>query len=82
MAYFEQQQTGLGRRYLDAVESAIAKACASPKRHRVELAPDVRRIFVNGFPFAILYREVDDTVQILAVPHYRRMPRYWLGRLS
>ena len=82
IAYFEEQQTGLGRRYLTEVESAIARACAAPRQHRLENAPDLRRIIVHGFPFAILFREVDGIVQILAIAHYRRRPRYWLARLT
>lgn len=82
VAWFEQQQVGLGRRYLEAVETAIARACTAPQRHRVALSPDLRRIVVSGFPFAILFRELDGVVQIVAVPHYRRRPSYWLGRLG
>ncbi len=82
VAWFEEQQIGLGRRYLTEVESAIARACAAPRQYRVEHAPDVRRITVRGFPFEILFRAVDGAVQILAVAHYRRRAGYWLTRLS
>ena len=82
VAWLEQQQAGLGRRYLESVEAAIARACAAPQKHRVALIPDVRRVTVNGFPFAVLFRESDGVVQIVAIPHYRRRPGYWLGRLA
>ncbi len=82
IAWFEQQQLGLGRRFLTEVESAIARACASPMQHRVERAPDVRRVVVHGFPFAILFREVGGVIQILAISHYRRRPGYWLPRVT
>jgi plasmid stabilization system protein ParE len=82
IAYFEEQQAGLGRRYLTEVESAIARACAAPRQHRVEQAPDLRRIAVHGFPFTILFREEGGLVQVLAIAHFRRRPRYWLTRLT
>jgi len=81
VAWFEQQQVGLGRRFLNEVESAIDRACASPEQYRVTHSPDVRRILVRGFPFEILFREVDGVIQILAIAHYRRRPGYWLPRL-
>lgn len=82
VAWFEQQQAGLGRRYLTEVESAIARACAAPRRHRVQFPPDVRRVMVHGFPLEIMFRDVGGTIQVLAVSHYRRRPRYWLPRLT
>ncbi|MDP2324830.1 MAG: type II toxin-antitoxin system RelE/ParE family toxin [Gammaproteobacteria bacterium] len=82
IAWFEQQQAGLGRRFVTAVESAITRACRSPTQYRVEHAPDMRRTVVRGFPFAILFRELDGTIEILAISHYRRRPRYWLPRLT
>ncbi len=82
IAWFEEQQIGLGRRYLVEIESAIGRACTSPRQYRVEHPPDVRRITVRGFPFELLFRAVDGATQILAVAHFRRRPGYWLPRLS
>lgn len=81
VTYLEQQQPGLGRRYLAEVEAAIARACTGSVKYPIAQAPDLRRIFVHGFPFTILFREVDGMIRILAVAHYRRRPRYWVGRV-
>jgi plasmid stabilization system protein ParE len=82
VAWFEDQQAGLGQRFLAAVESTIDRACAAPRRYRVVQPPDVRRVAVPGFPYELLFRAVSDNVQILAVAHFRRRPGYWLPRLD
>jgi toxin ParE1/3/4 len=42
---------------------------------------DVRRRLVDGFPFAIVYVELDTEVLILAVAHGKRRPGYWRERV-
>ncbi len=40
-----------------------------------------RKFALKRFPFAIIYRETDASVQVLAVAHGRRQPGYWKKRL-
>ncbi len=81
VAYYEACQAGLGARYLSAFESAMTHVCAAPQRYRVEFPPDIRRYRVPGFPYNILYRHVNQEVEVLVVAPHRRRPGYWLGRL-
>jgi hypothetical protein len=39
--------------------------------------PEIRRAFVNRFPYSIAYVLRDDELVILAVAHHSRGPRYW-----
>jgi hypothetical protein len=59
----------------------MARVCEAPHRYPIEWKPDIRRIRMPKFPFTVLYREVQSTIQILAVAHNHRRPQYWLGRL-
>ena len=51
----------------------------------VSLAPERWTLFVHGtrrylfrrFPFQLVYRVVKDSVQVVAIAHGRRRPRYW-----
>lgn len=51
----------------------------------VSLAPERWPLFVHGtrrylfrrFPFQLVYRVVKDSVQVVAIAHGRRRPRYW-----
>ncbi len=81
VAYFESKRPGLGASYLAEFEKTMEEVCESPQRYPVEKEPDVRRIRMARFPYTVLYRDVSDTVQVLAVAHHRRRPQYWLGRL-
>ena len=81
VAYFESKRPGLGATYLAEFERAMNIVCEAPHRYPVEKQPDVRRVRMKRFPFAVMFRESSGTVQVLAVAHSRRRPQYWLGRL-
>ena len=42
---------------------------------------DVRRRLVDGFPFAVVYLELNAEILILAVAHGKRRPGYWRQRV-
>lgn len=79
--YYQEQQRGLGVRYHAAFKVDLASACAAPHRFKVVRQPAIRKVGLQGFPFSVIYREVGDAVQVLAVAHHRRRPEYWAGRL-
>jgi toxin ParE1/3/4 len=81
VAYFESKRAGLGASYLAEFERIMGTACNAPHRYPIDRESGVRRIRMNRFPFAVLFREISGTVQVLAVAHIRRRPQYWLGRL-
>jgi plasmid stabilization system protein ParE len=81
IAFYESRLAGLGASYLGEFEKTMARACQAPQSYSVEMQPNVRRIRMKRFPFTILFRESSRTVQVLAVAHNRRRPRYWLGRI-
>ena len=61
------------------LDLAMARIEEAPRRWPSYLA-DTRRYLLRRFPFFVVFREVDDLVQIVAVAHARRRPGYWLGR--
>ena len=78
-AYYETQQSGLGRRFLASVQDATNRICVSPGLYPiVEL--DVRRCFTKTFPFGVLFRDRPDRIVIMAVMHLHRDPDYWKNR--
>lgn len=80
VAYYEALQPGLGARYLADFEDALVRIAEASGRYRVERPPDLRIISLRRFPFSLIDRCTDEGVQILAVAHFRRRPRYWTGR--
>ena len=80
IVYYETQRPGLGASYLAEFESILELVCEAPTRYPIELNPDIRRVILRRFPFTVLFRESQGTVQVLAVAHHRRRPSYWLNR--
>ena len=78
-SFYEGQQSGLGKRFLDAASAAV---------HRIRLFPaaapqsaqECRQVRVERFPYGIVFREHTDEIIIVAVIHFRQKPGYWLGR--
>ena len=60
---------------------AVNLAVETPHRFKVARPPDFRQVRLLGFPFTVIYREVDRVVQVLAIAHHRRHPEYWLRRV-
>lgn len=77
--YYEQQQTGLGGRFVNAVEMAVAHIAAAPEFGRV-IEDDIRRCLTKVFPYAVLYSIKPDSILVVAVMHCRREPGYWRNR--
>lgn len=81
VAYYKSLRTELGMRFDKAIKLVIIGACELPERYRLELPPTIRKGRVQGFPYNVIFREVEDGIQILALAHHRRRPFYWLGRV-
>ena len=81
VAFYKSLRTELGMRFHEAVKAVIASVCEMPAHYRAEFPPDIRKARVKGFPYNVIFREVEGGIQILAVAHHRRRPLYWLGRL-
>lgn len=79
--FYDQQQSGLGERFLAAIEFALAGVVDSPSTWPV-LERDVRRRLSRVFPYAILYSIEPDRIFVLAVMHCHQMPGYWRNRVA
>lgn len=78
--YYETQQTGLGERFANAVETVVAHVVAAPGSWRV-IEDDIRRCLTKVFPYAVLYSIEPGYILIVAVMHCRREPGYWRSRI-
>lgn len=77
--YLDQNETA-SLNFIEEVDRAMDHVTASPKRWpRGE--HDTRKFVLQRFPYAIVYREKDEVIQIVAVAHGRRRPGYWKKRL-
>jgi plasmid stabilization system protein ParE len=82
--WYETHRTGLGVEFVDAVDTAVAKVAELPRMGSPVPGvsdPATRRRPVRRFPYHVVYVELADRLQILAIAHDRRRPGYWMGRL-
>ena len=78
-SYYEQQQSGLGIEFIKEVRRTCNLISASPKA-AAKVRKEIRRRLVRRFPFSVLYQEGEDSIQVIAIAHQRRKPRYWAKR--
>jgi len=82
--WYETHRAGLGVDFLEAVDTAVARIGEIPRMGSAvpgvsDLA--IRRRPVHRFPYHVVYMELADRLQVLAIAHDRRRPGYWVGRL-
>jgi plasmid stabilization system protein ParE len=77
--WYESHQSGLGNEFVAAVRQKVESLLDAPERW--PMANGARRAFRGKFPYAIVYRGVaEGAVEIIAVAHLKRRPRYWSAR--
>ncbi|MGH7137238.1 MAG: type II toxin-antitoxin system RelE/ParE family toxin [Pirellulales bacterium] len=78
---YENQQRGLGHRFLDRFRACTKILLHSPEAHAIVAGP-YRRALLRKFPYAVFYTYENDTVTIYAVLHTARDPSLWKLRLT
>src|ERR1700744_6304359 len=78
---YKCQRPELARDFLRAFQATRDAVGQQPDRYSFVEKP-VRRARIPGFPYKLIYEELDDCVQILAIMHDGREPNYWKHRLS
>ena len=75
------QKDGLGAEYLSEFQTTINFIVKEPLSYPQSRNPGIRKANLHRFPFGIIYRMVDNKIQILAISHFRRKPEYWTKRV-
>ena len=53
--YYEEEVEGLGKAFLDKIQSAVEEIKGNPLMYRI-IEGDYRRHLLSRFPFAVIYR--------------------------
>jgi plasmid stabilization system protein ParE len=83
--WYDDRYRGLGEQLLDEVDAAIARVAENPGLGSSVTGVDdeaIRRLFVHRFPYHLVFLELEDRVQVIAVAHDRRRPGFWRERES
>jgi hypothetical protein len=79
VAYYEECQRGLGLNFAQEVYETIGRITQFPNAW-APVSKNARRALVKRFPFGIIYRNQNGTIEIIAVADSRRRPDYWRNR--
>ncbi|MFH1196675.1 MAG: type II toxin-antitoxin system RelE/ParE family toxin [bacterium] len=77
--YYEKQQRGLGKIFLEEVYFTVKRILEFP-RAWTKFTKNTRRCITNKFPFAIIYQIREDEIFIVAISHLAKKPGYWKDR--
>ena len=77
--WYEARSPKAAISFIRELDHAIEQIAKSPRRWPLYIK-ETRRFLFRRFPFFVVYREVDDTIQVLAVAHGHRRPGYWQTR--
>ena len=77
--WYRQWSEGAAAAFLTELDQAVEHIAETHGRWPFYLQ-GTRRFLLRKFPFTIIYREVGETIQLVAVAHGRRKPGYWKDR--
>lgn len=77
--YYESVSAGLGATFVNSIEACVQSILEFPRSGRI-MRGQIRQRLARGFPYAIVYKRIDDRIRVLAVMHTKRRPSYWAGR--
>jgi plasmid stabilization system protein ParE len=84
-AWYEERSSGLGERFLAAVDDALVAVRTTPQRFpHVHQDADlvIQRALLKRFPYALFFIRDDarSLTSVIACLHARQEPRRWLRR--
>ena len=78
--WYENEASGLGRRFRAAVDAEIERISVNPRQFPV-VYKSIRRALLRRFPYALMF-VIDDgkTLTVIACFHGSRDPSHWQKR--
>ena len=80
VTFYNGRIPGLGEDFFVVVKLASHQVQANPLRRPLR-RDGTRQVNLPRFPYAIIYRDQPDGIEIVAVAHNARRPGYWQNRL-
>ena len=78
--WYEEQQKGLGLRFVAKVNEALAAVHRYPLTFH-PIRRHTRRVLLNPFDYKLVYTVKASKISVVAVVHNARSPRVWKERL-
>jgi toxin ParE1/3/4 len=78
--YYRRKNPALVTRLREELSKAIHSISEAPNRYPIYME-NCRRYLLFKFPFLVIYREIEDQIQIIAFAPGRKKPGYWKNRV-
>lgn len=77
--WYKERSSSAALAFITELDTAIERISKTPLI-RPRYINGTRRYFFRQFPFALVYRTTEETIEIIAIAHSRRKPGYWRTR--
>ncbi len=77
--FYREEVVGLGRTMAGELRSALERITEFLRSGSPD-GDDLRKVFLDRFPFTLVYRANQGEIEVLAVMHQRQRPGYWRTR--
>ncbi|MDP6443620.1 MAG: type II toxin-antitoxin system RelE/ParE family toxin [Pirellulaceae bacterium] len=77
--WYAERSAAAGTAFMTELDNAIDRIRESPDRWPADLH-ETRRYLLKRFPYLVIYRLIEDRIQVIAVAHGKRKPGYWRHR--
>jgi plasmid stabilization system protein ParE len=74
--WYESRNPEAARAFLNELDVAIERIADAPGLWPIS-HHGVRQYLMRRFPYVVVYRETQSSIEIVAVAHGRRRPGYW-----
>jgi plasmid stabilization system protein ParE len=78
--WYARRSARVAARFLAELDRAMQEIAANPDLWSPYLH-GTRAFRLHRFPYLVIYRRTNETLQVVAVMHGRRRPGYWRRRL-
>jgi len=78
--WFLKRSTRAADAFLTELKHAISEIQQRPATFASHLH-GTQRYLLRRYPYAIVYRELPESIQIVAIAHGKRRPGYWKSRV-
>jgi plasmid stabilization system protein ParE len=79
--WYAERSEKAGAGFVGELDAAIESIRDAPERWPVYVH-GTRRFRMRRFPYLVVYRLIEDRIEVIAVQHGRRRPHYWKSRLK
>jgi len=79
LAWYLERSPRAAESFLREIERAVTIIAEAPGIWP-HFEAGARRYILQRFPYNIIYRQIEAGIQVVAVAHQKRRPRYWSSR--